>query len=199
VELTEAVVRRRMTRNFSGRALDVGVVDDLLSAALRAPSAGNAQGREFVLLEGPEETSRYWQATTDAGWRASSRRFEGLARAPVVVVVLADPEAYAARYREPDKARPDRAEIEWTVPFWFVDAAFATMTLLLAATDRGVGAGFLGNFRGEDRLRKVLGVPERFRWLGAVLLGEAAEPDPPSSSSARTHRGLKASVHRGRW
>jgi nitroreductase len=113
--------------------------------------------------------------------------------------VFADPEAYVARYREPDKARTDGVEVEWVVPFWFVDAAFATMNLLLAATDRGIGAAFLGNFRGEDRLRSALGVPERLRWLGAVLLGEAAQPDPPSTSTARPRRTVEESVHRGRW
>jgi nitroreductase len=199
VELTDAVARRHMTRNFTTTPLDPGVVDALLDSALRAPSAGNTQGREFVVLEGPAETWEYWQATTDQDWRDTSRRFAGLSRAPVVVLVFADPEAYEARYREPDKARADGVEVEWVVPFWFVDAAFATMTLLLAATDRGIGAALLGNFRGEDRLRSALGVPERLRWLGAVLLGEPARPDPPSTSAARPRRAVEESVHRGRW
>ena len=99
MELTEAVRRRRMTRNFSGRAPDPGVVDRLVGAALRAPSAGNTQGREFVVLEGTEQTSRYWDATTDPAWRTASRRFAGLSRAPVVVLPFADPDAYLARYR----------------------------------------------------------------------------------------------------
>ncbi len=188
-----------MTRNFSATPLGPGVVDGLLTAALRAPSAGHTQGREFLVLEGPAETSAYWQATTDQSWRDGSRRFAALSRAPVVILVFADPEAYVARYREPDKARTDGVEVEWVVPFWFVDAAFATMNLLLAATDRGIGAAFLGNFRGEDRLRSALGVPERLRWLGAVLLGEAAQPDPPSTSTARPRRTVEESVHRGRW
>jgi nitroreductase len=199
VELTDAVARRHMTRNFSATPLGPGVVDGLLATALRAPSAGHTQGREFVVLEGPAETSAYWQATTDQTWRDGSRRFAGLSRAPVVILVFADPEAYVARYREPDKARTDGVEVEWVVPFWFVDAAFATMNLLLAATDGGIGAAFLGNFRGEDRLRSALGVPQRLRWLGAVLLGEAAQPDPPSTSSARPRRTVADSVHRGRW
>jgi nitroreductase len=199
VELTDAIARRHMTRNFSATPLGPDVVDGLLASALRAPSAGHTQGREFLVLEGPAETSAYWQATTDQSWRDGSRRFAGLSRAPVVILVFADPEAYVARYREPDKARTDGVEVEWVVPFWFVDAAFATMNLLLAATDRGVGAAFLGNFRGEDRLRSALGVPERLRWLGAVLLGEAAEPDPPSTSTARPRRTVEESVHRGRW
>ncbi len=199
MELTDAVARRHMTRNFSATPLGPGVVDGLLATALRAPSAGHTQGREFVVLEGPAETSAYWQATTDQTWRDGSRRFAGLSRAPVVILVFADPEAYVARYREPDKARTDGVEVEWVVPFWFVDAAFATMNLLLAATDGGIGAAFLGNFRGEDRLRSALGVPQRLRWLGAVLLGEAAQPDPPSTSSARPRRTVADSVHRGRW
>ncbi len=197
MELTEALRRRRMCRNFADRPLDAGVVDRLLEGALTAPSAGNTQGREFVVLEGPDETARYWEATTDPGWRARSRRYEGLARAPVVVLAYADPDAYAARYRETDKA--GGGTDTWPVPYWWVDAAFAAMVLLLGAADRGLGAAFLGNFRGEDALGRTLGVPGRLRWLGAVLLGEPSRPDPPSSSARRPRRSVADSVHRGGW
>ncbi|HEY1990329.1 MAG TPA: nitroreductase family protein [Acidimicrobiales bacterium] len=199
MELSQAVQARRMTRNFSGRTLPPGLLDSMLSDALRAPSAGNTQGREFVILEGRAETARYWETTTDEPWRSRSRRFEGMSRAPVVVLPFVDPEAYLARYREPDKSRRDSAEVEWVVPFWFVDAAYSVMTLLLRATGAGIGGAFLGNFRGESALRTTLGVPDRYRWVGAVLLGEAAEPDPPSSSLSRQKRGLADVVHRGRW
>jgi nitroreductase len=199
MELSEAVKARRMTRNFSGRELPPGLLDSMLADALSAPSAGNTQGREFVVLEGRTETVRYWESTTDEPWRSTSRRFEGLSRAPVVVLPFVEPEAYLARYREPDKSRRDGAEVEWVVPFWFVDAAYSVMTLLLRAAAEGIGGVFLGNFRGEDALRTNLGVPDRYRWLGAVLLGEAAEPDPPSSSLSRPKRRFTEVVHRGRW
>jgi nitroreductase len=198
MELTDAVRRRRMTRNFSGRALDPGIVDDLLEAALRAPSAGNTQGREFVVLEG-DETARYWDSTTDSEWRARSPRFAGLAKAPVVVLAFADPDAYVERYREPDKADGGAGAAGWGVPFWFVDAGFSVMTILLGAADLGVGAAFLGNFRGEAALAAELSVPGRLRWLGAVLLGEAADPDPPTKSSLRPRRTLEECVRRGGW
>jgi nitroreductase len=199
MQFAEVIARRRMTRNFTGRVLDEGVVDELLAGALRAPSAGNAQGRAFVVLEGPGETGRYWAATTDEAWRARSSRFAGLARAPVVVLPFADPDAYTARYDEPDKRRPDGEAVEWVVPYWLVDTAFATMTILLGATDRGLGAAFLGNFRGEEQLKRDLGVPGHLRFVGAVLLGEAATPDPPSTSARRPRRTVDDSVHRGRW
>ncbi len=188
-----------MSRNFTGAPLDPTEVDTLLDLALRAPSAGNTQGREFLVLEGPGETARYWDATTDTAWRERSRRFAGLSRAPVVVLAFSDPDAYVERYREPDKARADGAEVEWVVPYWHVDAAFAVQTLLLAAVDRGVGAAFLGNFRGEEELKRSLGVPPSRRWLGAVLLGEPSLPDPPSASAARPRRRVDQAVHRGRW
>jgi nitroreductase len=199
MELSEAVLRRRMTRNFTAEPLAPGVLDRLMAGAMRAPSAGNTQGREFVVLEGPAETARYWEATTDPAWRSRSRRFVGLSRAPVVVVPFVDPAAYVARYREPDKARPDGEAVEWVVPYWYVDAAFAVMTMLLGAADSGLGAAFLGNFRSEEALRSALGVPDHLRWFGAVLLGEAAVPDPPSASAARRRRTIEDSVHRGRW
>jgi nitroreductase len=199
MELSEAIARRHMTRNFTGRPLDDGVVEALVTSALRAPSAGNSQGREFVVLVGPEQTDRYWQATTDRAWRANSRRFAGLSRAPVVVLAFADPLAYRDRYAEPDKARTDGRPVEWVVPFWYVDTAFAVMHLLLSAADRGLGAAFLGNFRGEDRLSDSLDIPRGLCWLGAVLLGEPASPDPPSSSAERPRRTLEESVHWGHW
>jgi nitroreductase len=198
MELTEVLGTRRMTRNFSGQPLGRDIVDQLVGAALSAPSAGNTQGREFVVLEGAPQTSLYWQTTTDEGWRSRSRRFEGMSRAPVIVLPFADPEAYMARYREPDKS-PAGTDVEWVVPYWFVDAAFATMAVLLAATDQGIGAAFLGNFRGEEALRAELGVPDRLRLLGAVLLGEPSRPDPPSTSAVRPHRTLEDSIHRGGW
>jgi len=199
VELTDAVRRRYMTRNFTGEPLDPAMVDELLALALHAPSAGNTQGREFVVLQGAGQIATYWDATTDAAWRRRSRRFAGLARAAVVVLPFSDPDAYVERYREADKLRPDGEVVEWIVPYWHVDAAFAVQTLLLAAADRGIGSSFLGNFRGEDALKLALGVPPGHRWLGAVLLGEAAVPDPPSSSAARPRRSVDDAVHWGRW
>jgi len=199
MEFAEAVRRRHMTRNFRDTPLAADVLDALLAEALRAPSAGNTQGRDLVVLEGPDRTAVYWESTTDAAWRAGSRRYAGLSRAPVVVLAYSRPDAYVERYAEPDKARADGAAVGWVVPFWHVDAAFAVMTLLLGAADRGLGAAFLGNFRGEETLAQALAVPDGSAWLGAVLLGEPERPDPPSSSLGRPRRTVDDAVHRGRW
>src|SRR5580698_7096226 len=124
---------RHMVRSFSDAPLPPGVVDDLLELAARAPSAGNTNGRAFVVLEGPDQTAHYWNATTTAGWRRTSRRYPGMARAPVIVVVLASPGRYMDRYGEEDKASSGLGrgggEAAWPVPYWFFDSGASVMAL----------------------------------------------------------------------
>ena len=108
-------------------------------------------------------------------------------RAPVVLLAYASPDAYVARYAEPDKTGSglgDGTE-DWPVPYWFGDAAFGVMAVLLGAVDAGLGASFLGNFRGEDGLGARLGVPGPWRLFGAVLLGR---PDGKAHRSASLRR-----------
>jgi nitroreductase len=202
MELSDAVRGRRMVRSFSGTAVPAEVLDRVLELACTAPSAGNTGGWDAVVLVGPEETAAFWDATTTADWRERSRRWPGLALAPVVVALFVHPDAYLARYREPDKAAGGSGgdgEGVWPVPYWFVDGGFAAIVMLLAARDAGLGACFLGNFRGEADLRAALGVPDDRRYIGAVLMGEPGGIDPPSPSLARGRRQRPDVVHRGRW
>jgi len=194
-----------MVRSFSDQPVAPEVLDRLLGDTLSAPSAGNTCGTAWVALVGPEETGRYWSAATTPSWRAASRRWPGLSRAPVVAVSLASPEAYVARYAEPDKARAATgprlgdSAANWPVPYWFGDAAFAVMALLLGATAEGLGACFLGNFRSEDRILAALGVPEGWRLFGAVVLGHPEGDDPPSGSLARARPGPEQRLRYGSW
>ena len=165
----------------------------MLDAGVRAPSAGNTGGWDAVVLVGPDETSAFWDATTTPDWRARSRRWPGLSLAPVVVALFVDPDAYRARYRRArqgvERARQTVGwgSEPWPVPYWFVDGGFAALVMLLAALDAGLGACFLGNFRGEDALRAALGVPDGRRYLGAVLMGEPGGDDPPVSLAGPSH------------
>ena len=201
MELSDAVRGRRMVRSFSSTPVPSAVLERVLELACTAPSAGNTGGWDAVVLSGPEQTERFWEATTTADWRMGSRRWAGMARAPVVVALFAHPEAYLERYRLPDKHHSDLGHEEgaWPVPYWFVDAGFAALLLLLAATDAGLGACFLGNFRGEAHLRVALGVPDTRRYVGAVVMGTPDGADRPSSSAARGRRQPPEVVHRGHW
>jgi len=199
MEFSEAVRRRAMVRSFAERPVDPDVVERIVAAALRAPSAGNTAGTAWVVLQGAAQTSGYWDATTDAHWRDTSRRWEGMRRAPVILLAYASPASYVDRYAQPDKAAsglgadPDA----WPVPYWTGDAAFGVMTVLLGAVDAGLGACLLGNFRGETTLAAKLGVPEDWALFCAVLLGHPDGGDHRSASLDRPEPSER--VHFGRW
>ncbi len=187
-----------MVRSFDGRPIPPELVDHVLQATERAPSAGNTRGTAWVALEGPE-TARYWELTTTEAWRRRSRRWPGLSRAPVVLLSLTCPGAYVARYRDEDKAPSDlgAGPEAWPVPYWFGDAAFETMIVLLKAAEAGLGACVLGAFRGERELLDALAVPEGWRLFAAVLLGAPDGGDHPSRSLLRSPP--RPRLHRGSW
>jgi nitroreductase len=199
-----------MTRSFSSRPLPEGVLDEMVRLAARAPSAGKAQGWHLVVLEG-EDTSRFWDITLPPS-RRDGFRWQRLLDAPTILLPFADPEAYTARYSEPDKAASGLGESPdaWPVPYWTIDASMSVMTLLLSAEDAGLGALLFGVFKGEADLRRSLGVPDRLELLGAIALGYATEDaeHPDRDADAASGQGLSASrpgrapgeiIHRGGW
>jgi nitroreductase len=202
MEFSETVRRRAMVRSFSAEPVDPGVVDTLLDAALRAPTAGNTGGTAWVVLEGPDQTAAYFDTTTDAAWRASHPSWsEGLRRAPVVLLAYASPEAYVSRYAQSDKSTSGLGvgADAWPVPYWHGDAAMGVMTLLLAAVDAGLGTCILGAFRGEDALAARLGVPDGWRLHAAVALGRPDGAGHRSASLGRPGPDRASRIHRRRW
>jgi nitroreductase len=200
VELGEVVRRRRMVRNFDDRRVAPEVVDRMLDLARRAPSAGFSQGVEFLVLEGPQQTAQYWDVAFPDPEARARFRWQGLFRAPVLVLPMTSAAPYVERYAEPDKAATGlgTGPEAWPVPYWLVDAGMATQILLLAAVDEGLGALLFGIFRHEDEVLRAFGAPQGYRPVGVVAIGHPA-PDEPGRSASRRRRPLTEVVHRGRW
>ncbi len=100
MELAEVLSSRRMARSFLRRPVPRHLLDAVLSAALGAPSAGGTLGWDLLVLEGPDQTRRFWEVTADEPWvAAQASEGGGLVEAPVLILPLADPDAYMARYR----------------------------------------------------------------------------------------------------
>jgi nitroreductase len=196
MDFQRLVDSRRMTRNFDPRPIPNALLDRILANAGRAPSAGFSQGWSFLVLEGPEETGRYWDAVLPAEARPGFA-WPGLLNAPALVIALADPQAYLDRYAEPDKRRSRPGDGRWPTPYWHVDTAFASLLILLTATDAGLGALFFA-VADIDAFRTAFGVPERYHPVGAIALGYRL-PDRRSSSLERGRRPSSSVVHRGTW
>ena len=199
MEYREVLDRRRMCRAFRPDPIDPEVLECLLSDALRGPSAGNSQGTELVVLVGPDETARYWDAALPAA-RREHFAWPDLLRAPVLVLVLADPQRYLDRYGEPDKAGTGLGDdaAAWRTPFWLVDGGMAVHALLLGAVDAGLGALLFGLFAAEGAVRAALGLPEDRDVLGVVALGHPLA-SRPGRSATRPRRPVEEVIHRGSW
>jgi nitroreductase len=186
-----------MVRTFHDTPVDPSVVDAILESGHRAPSAGFTQGYAFLVLEGSEETKRFWDAVAagDTDWP-----HEGLRQAPVIVVAFGSKEAYLDRYAEPDKGWTDRDESRWASPYWLIDAAFSSMLMLLTAVDRDLGALFFGLYPPTIAAMKAeFGVPGEWDPIGAMAFGHRAPDSVRSSADTRTRKPLDEVVHRGRW
>ena len=207
-DFSKLVASRRMVRAFRRDPVDRALLARLVDTASRSPAAGNTQGWSLVVLEGAA-TESFWSATMTTETRATFR-WQHLLAAPVIALSLADPQAYVERYAEHDKAPTGlgASTSAWPTPYWTVDASFATMTLLLAAQDAGLGALFFGVFRGEHELRKALSIPERLQLIGAIALGyerlptEAEHDDPAFGkgvSARRARADAEQIMHFGGW
>lgn len=198
-DLTRLLSARHMVREYTDQPVPEALVDRLLDLARRAPSAGNTQPWSFLVLRGAD-VERYWATTMPDPAARSRFRWQGLLRAPVLVVPYVRPDAYAERYAEADKAATGLgAGVDsWPVPYWWVDGGAVVQNLLLAAGGAGLGACFFGQFEHEPAVRDAFDVPDDQRALGTVALGWPA-PDEPGRSAGRPRPALDQIVHRGSW
>jgi nitroreductase len=163
MDILQMIQSRRSIREFQDRSLPEKVVDDLMEALRWAPSAGNLQSRFFYFVFNPELRKRLAEA-------ALSQEF--IARAPLVVVACAD-------YRIADHYGQRGQEL-----YMLQDVAASLQNLLLVAHARGLGATWVGALN-EDRVRKLLNVPDHLRPVALVPVGYPDErPEAPSRISA---------------
>ncbi len=198
MEFATVLRRRRMVRAFDSRPVDPDVLERVLDAACRGPSAGFSQGLDLLVLVGPDRTSRYWDLAFPDPVERAHFRWPGLFAAPVLIVPLVASEAYLARYRQADKVGTDRTELAgWPVPYWWVDGGMAVMLALLSTVDEDLGALFF-TLEHPDVVLAAFGVPADRQALGTIALGHPAS-DERGRSSTRPRRPLDDVIHRGRW
>ena len=177
MEFKELLPRRRMVRHYRSEPVPLQVVQRIVETVRRAPSAGYSQGQRLLVVTEREGRAEIARIMGDTGWTASDGREPWLESAPVHVFVCTREDDYHERYRMPDKL-DDGDEIDWPVPFWFVDAGAALMLLLLSAIDEGLAAGVSG-VEGDAavKVRAAFGIPEDVTLVALVTIGYPA-PDP---------------------
>ena len=201
MELSEVLRRRRSVRRFDpDRPVPGDVLDEVLAAALRAPTAGNTQGVTLLVLDRPDQITDYWRLTAGDASDADDSWLRGMRTASVLVTVWTSKAAYLDRYAEPDKGWTDRDESHWSAPYWWVDAGMAAMNVLLAVVDQGLGACFFGvPAERRDAIRAGLGVPPEQLDVGVIAIGYPVAGGDRGSSATRPTAATDVRIRRGLW
>ena len=166
-----------MVRHYAAEPVAHESVRRIAETIRRAPSAGYSQGQRLLVVTEESGRAEVARILGDAGWTTPEDREPWLESAPVHVLVCTREADYHDRYTKPDKLQ-DGEELDWPVPFWYVDAGAALMLVLLAAIDEGLAAGLSGVPRdAAAALRVSFGIPEDVDIVALVTVGAPA-PDP---------------------
>ena len=199
MEFSDAITRRRMVRNYTDEPVDADALARIVDAGVRSPSAGFSQGQRFVVVTNEARRAAVADAAGESEYLAKG--FDPwISMAPAHIVICADKNAYLSRYSEPDKTGSEGAvstEEDWLVPYWWVDAGASMMSILLAAVDEGLAAGFLGA-QNLDMIHETLGIPGDILIVGIVTIGNPAS-DRRSNSLARGWNDRSEVVYTDQW
>lgn len=192
----DIIRRRRMIRRFTDEPITNEVIERIIDAGNRGPSAGFSQGVSFVSITGEDMRRKVATTCGEHGYIAAGFG-PFVSQAPVQIVICTSEAVYRERYAQPDKRRAAARDPVFPVPYWYTDAGAAMMLILLAAVDEGLGAAFVG-IHDQPALRDVLGIPDDVTPIGIVLIGHPAN-DKRSRSLKRGRKPLNEVHHRERW
>jgi FMN reductase [NAD(P)H] len=198
MELRELLRRRRMARNYLPEPVPREIVERIVGTVRRAPSGGYSQGQRLLVITDADTRARIADLVGEP--ERVRQGFEPwITRAPVHVVVLTREEDYHERYRRPDKLQDGR-EIEWPVPYWYVDAGAAMMLLLLAALEEGLAAGVFGlAAESVEPFKSLLGIPAELHFVAVVTIGKRADDPRWSEVTSRRTQPRKPVDELVRW
>ena len=198
MHLQELLPKRRMVRHYAPEPVSRAALERIVATVRRAPSAGYSQGQRLLVVTEDEARAEIVRIAS-SGWAAADGLEPWVESAPVHVLVCTREADYHERYRQEDKL-VDGREIEWPVPFWYVDAGSALMLVLLAAIDEGYAAGLSGVPKETAaELAAAFGIPDDVTIVAHVTIGVPA-PDPGwSAVTSRRTKPRRAESETVRW
>jgi nitroreductase len=165
----EAISSRRSIRKYTGEPVGDDKILKILTAAMMAPSAGNEQPWQFLVLR---------EKTTLRAISQAHPYADMVEHADVAILVCADMKL--VKHKD----------------YWSQDCAAATQNMLLAAHALGLGAVWVGVYPRERRLeeiRAIIHMPDQIIPFSLVPVGHPAEKKDAE------HRFDESRIHRESW
>ena len=143
-DFLDVINARRSIRNFTSEPVSRDLVTKIIEMAVKAPSACNVQGWQFIVVDSPEIK----QKIVDHGGSIVIKN------APTGILVLYD-------NRTKDTQHYD----------YIQSAAAGIENLILTATYYGLGSCWICHIPTKNQLRKIFSIPHYFDPIAYVLLG----------------------------
>ena len=171
METWDAIRARRNVRDYAQRPLAEQELDQILEAGRRSPSGSNKQRWDFVVC-----TDRAQLEELATVWRGAKHVATSAATIALVT------------------AAPDDGALAPAVAY---DLGQATMSMMLAAADLGIGSGhaFVSD---QEAARRILGLPDDRMCAWMIALGYPADR-PLKVIAQPDRRPFEEVVHRDRW
>ena len=169
MDAMEAIISRRSIRRYTGQTIPDEMIEQLLQAAMSAPSAGNMQPWQFVIIDDREILDKIPKVHPYA---------DMVREAPLAILVCGD------------------LQRDGFGGYWVQDCSAATENLLIAAHAHSLGAVWLGVYPRDERvkaLRDLLSIPEDITPFAVIALGYPAE------ELSKEDRFDPSKVHRNHW
>lgn len=163
------IFERRSIRKYTGKDVSDESIKELLKAAMSAPSAGNQQPWDFIVVKDRTVLNEIPKVHPYA---------QMLKEAPVAIIVCGV------------------LEREKHVGYWMQDCAAAIENILIEAQFLGLGSVWLGVYPREDRvdgLKKLFEIPENVIPLAVISIGYPAE------SKEASQRYDEKKIHLNKW
>lgn len=165
MDLFDALYSRRSIRQYTDEPVSDEHVQQLLSAAMIAPSAGNAQPWRFIVINERPLLDKL----------ADYHPYVGMIKqTPLAILVCGD------------------LSLEKYAGYWVVDCSAAVQNLLLAAHGLGLGAVWTGVYPMQERmdyLNELFSLPENIVPHSLIPVGR------PAMNSKRLDRFKEERVH----
>jgi nitroreductase len=156
--MLKTIFTRTSIRAYENRPVEDEKIEQLLRAAMAAPSACNKQPWKFVVIK---------DASTLQAIAAQFANMPMVGHAPLAIVVCGDM----------SQTMPEEGQA-----YWIQDTSAATQNILLAAQSLGLGAVWCGIYPILDRvtsLKRLLKMPEHIIPLNVIPIGYPAETKTP--------------------
>jgi nitroreductase len=179
--ILEEIMKRRSGRAFSDKPISDEMLESILEAGRWAPSCGNTQAWNFIVLRNPDVLEKAHEVLSRGNAYAKA--------APIMILVAANEDGGCPAHG---------------LPYFMMDVGLAVENMLLQTVHLGLMGHPTAGWN-EAKLKEMTGIPDEYRIVTVVFIGYEGDPEmlderlQEKERAPRIRRDLSEIVHWNEW